>query len=109
MIVALVFLVELLISVTVFIWIAATLGFADDAHRNQKATVAGKILVVSGVVLASLPFIATLYVGWQYYFSENFYEKMPLGWWFPILVAVISFAGGRRIAKRYDTSYKKKK
>ena len=109
MIAALVFLVELLISVIVFIWVAAMLGFADDAHRSQKANGAGKFLVVSGIALASLPFIATLYVGWYYYFSENFYEKMPLGWWFPMLVAVIAFAGGRRIAKRYDTSYKKKK
>lgn len=105
----LIFLAELLISVLVFIWIASMLGFADDAHRNQKARFSGKLLVIAGISVASLPLLATLYTIWQYYLSENPPKETPLIWWIPIVVTLICFPGGIKIAQWYDTSYKKKK
>ena len=108
MIPALIFLVELLISVTVFIWVAAMLGFADDAHRNQKAGLLGKSLVIAGMAIATIPLLTTLYAAMQYYFPEKFSVKVPLVQWLPLIIAMASFIAGRRIARLYDASYKKK-
>jgi hypothetical protein len=79
-------LLQLALAGLAFIWILAYLGFVDETKRSVRANLLGKLLVGLCVLLALVPALVTLWVGWCYYFPSDFCRPLPLGFYLPVVV-----------------------
>jgi hypothetical protein len=83
---ALAILVESGLSLVGLIWVTAMLGFADEAHRSQTASLFGKGLATLCVLTALLPLLTTLWVGWRRVFYDAPWDDVRFGLYWPLMV-----------------------
>lgn len=99
-------LAELIGSTVALVWITAMLGFADEMHRSQKASVLGKVIAFMCMITACFPLIMTGWLGWKYYFSDTLWSDVPFGWWLHVIVSLVCFPACWGMIYLYDASYK---
>ncbi len=103
MVTILVLVLELLLSLFVFMAGLITFGFAGESNRNP--TPLGTVLQFTGLGLAFLPLLVLGWTAWRRLGSNAPWPSVPLGLWLPVLTngvcffltwAVLSWSGSFR-------------
>jgi len=94
--VAIVILVlELLMSLFVFMAGAITFGFAGES--NRAPTPMGTVLQFTGLAISFLPLLVLGWTAWRRLGASTPWPSVPLGLWLPVIVNVVCFPLAQRV------------
>jgi hypothetical protein len=100
-------LVELVLGVGLLVGAFFTLAFSSEAYRNS-ATPLHQALNALTFVLAVLPLVLTLWVGWRRFLSDRPFDSVPLGMGLPLVAlgvcavfGYLALMGGERATSRH--------
>ncbi|NOK07857.1 hypothetical protein [Corallococcus exercitus] len=100
-------LVELALGVALLVGTFITLAFSSESYRHT-ATPLHQALNGLAFVLAVLPLVLTLWVGWRRFLSDRPWEAVPLGMGLPMVALVacgvcasLSIMGGGWVTSRH--------
>ncbi|RKH64746.1 hypothetical protein [Corallococcus aberystwythensis] len=100
-------LVELGLGVALLVGTFFTLAFSSESYRNS-ATPLHQALNMLAFVLAVLPLVLTLWVGWRRFLSDRPFDAVPLGMGLPMVALVacavtayLCFMGGAWATSRH--------
>jgi hypothetical protein len=82
-----VIVLELAMSLLVFMAGAITFGFAGESNRNP--TTLGTVLQFTGLGLAFVPLVVLGWVAWRRFGSSTAWPNVPLGLWLPVIANVV--------------------
>jgi hypothetical protein len=108
MLILLAFIVELIGSGAVCIWLIATLGFADEANRSRKASATGKVMATLCVLTALASPLVTLVTIIQYYFFNASLQTVVHPLAVPILTVLVSAVLCGVLVYLYKRSYEQR-
>ncbi|RKH50483.1 hypothetical protein D7Y23_13170 [Corallococcus sp. AB050B] len=86
-------LVELMLGVALLVGAFFTLAFSSEAYRNS-ATPLHQALNALTFVLAVLPLVLTLWVGWRRFLSDRPFDPVPLGMGLPLVALGVCAVAG---------------
>ena len=90
-----VLVLELLLSLFVFMAGAITFGFAGESNRNP--TPLGTVLQFTGLGLAFLPLVVLGWTAWRRLGSSAPWPSVPLGLWLPVIANMVCFVLARGV------------
>lgn len=80
---------ELLMSLFVFMAGAITFGFAGESNRTP--THLGTVLQFTGLAFAFLPLLVLGWTAWRRFGSSAPWPSVPLGLWLPVIANGVCF------------------
>ncbi len=95
MVAIVVLVLELLLSLFVFMAGAITFGFAGESNRNP--TPLGTVLQFTGLGLAFLPLLVLGWTAWRRLGSSTPWPSVPLGLWLPVIANMVCFVLARGV------------